>query len=140
MTGKEYFEGIGVKVVALDRLLEKINELREEATSLGGFAYDEPIVQGGSSHNHYEGAIDTLADLERQYVLDKAAIEEEIKQAYSALETLSKREYYKVLDLRYLRKKRHNWGWIAEEMGYSEDWVRHLCGEALSEFERLYLK
>lgn len=140
MTGKEYFNDIRAKIDEIDNLKRRIEELEELSTSLGGFNYDEPRVMGGQPKNKYEDKAIMLAELSQK--LSDAMIECVKAKAECDLRLLqmSDRRYAKVLRLRYLEAKRHSWGWIADEMNYNEDHVRHLIGEALIDFEKRFLQ
>lgn len=140
MTGKEYFNGIRTKIDAIKNLKLRMEEIAELSTSLGGFAYDDPKVQGGMPKNKYEDKAIMLADLSAQ--LSDAMVECVKAKAECDLRLLqmTDRRYVTVLRLRYLEEKRHSWGWIADEMGYTEDHVRHLIGEALTDFENRFLR
>ena len=94
---------------------------------------------GGQPKNKYEDKAIMLAELSQK--LSDAMIECVKAKAECDLRLLqmSDRRYAKVLRLRYLEDKRHSWGWIADEMNYNEDHVRHLIGEALIDFEKRFL-
>lgn len=139
MTGKKYFEELRLKINSLHYLEGRIEELREMSTSLGKFGYDEPQVQVTHDKNHYEKWIVELVDLSTQYESLRQECVKAMAEADLRLMQMSKDEYARVLRWRFLDKKRHSWGWIADEMGFSEDRVKHICGDALTEFERKWL-
>ena len=116
-----------------------MEELREMSTSLGKFGYDEPQVQTSHDKNHYEKMIVELVDLVKQYEELRQECAKEMAIADIRLMQMSKHEYAEVIRKRFMDNRRHSWGWIAEEMGFSEDRVKHICGEALTEFEGRWL-
>ena len=140
MTGKEYFNGIRAKIDAISILRRRMEEIAELSTALGGFNYDEPRVMGGMPKNKYEDKAIMLAELSKQ--LSDALVEcvKAKSECDLRLMQMPNRTYVKVLRLRYLEDKRHSWGWIADEMNYSEDRIKHLLGEALTDFEARFLK
>jgi len=140
MRGKEYFESIRLKKNSIAYLERRMEELREMSTSLGKFGYDEPQVQTSHDKNHYEKMIVELVDLAKQYEELRQECAKEMAVADIRLMQMSKLEYAEVIRKRFMDNRRHSWGWIAEEMGFSEDRVKHICGEALTEFERRWLE
>lgn len=140
MRGKEYFESIRLKKNSIAYLERRMEELREMSTSLGKFGYDEPQVQTSHDKNHYEKMIVELVDLAKQYEELRQECAKEMAIADIRLMQMSKHEYAEVIRKRFMDNRRHSWGWIAEEMGFSEDRVKHICGEALTEFERRWLE
>lgn len=140
MRGKEYFESIRLKKNSIAYLEQRMEELREMSTSLGKFGYDEPQVQTSHDKNHYEKMIVELVDLAKQYEELRQECAKEMAVADIRLMQMSKLEYAEVIRKRFMDNRRHSWGWIAEEMGFSEDRVKHICGEALTEFERRWLE
>lgn len=139
MTGREYFEDLRLKKNSLSYLERRIAELREMSTSFGKFAYDDPVVQTSHDANHYEQMIAELVDLSAEYEKMRQECAKACAIADVRLMQMTKDEYARVLRWRFLEKKRHSWGWISDEMGFSEDRVKHMCGEALEEFERRWL-
>lgn len=139
MTGKEYFISIRNKIDIVKHMARRIDEMRAMSTAIGGFDYSKPDVQTFPEKNITEDRVIELADLILKMEEMRAIREAAIREAYERIETLSRNEYTRVLLLRYLGEIKHSYGWIADEMGYTEDWVKHLHAEALSEFEERYL-
>lgn len=141
MTAKEYFENIKCKAQAIDVLEEKLKELELDMTAIGGFDYSKPVVQTSPTNAMEEkilratDAFNELLQLKKEYI-------EDYKEMEIRLSKLSKASCAQAIRLRYFGKKRKEtrWGWVAEEMGYSEDRAKHLFREGMDEFEELFLK
>lgn len=139
MTGKEYFIKIRNARDAQNSLSRQVEELRAMAEAIGGFDYAKPNVQS-SPTNATEERIVRLVDTLKEYEAAVIKFSSMVLEAEARLSELSRSEYVEVIRLRYLDKKHHTWGWISEEMGYTEQRIREIHGEALDEFERRYLK
>ena len=138
MTGKEYFIHVRNVREAKESLAKHVDELRAMAEAIGGFDYAKPNIQS-TPGNVTENRIIKLVDVLKKYedvTIEWANLSLE---AESRISHLSRTEYADVIRYRYLDAKRHSWGWIAEEMGYSGQRTRSIHGEALEEFERKYL-
>ena len=139
MTGKEYFVGIRNARDAQNSLARQVEELRAMAETIGGFDYAKPNVQS-TPGNVTEDKIIRLADTLREYEEAVMVFSQKIIEAENRIAELSRSEYGKVIRMKYLDKKHHTWGWISEELGYSEQTARRIHAEALDEFERRFLK
>ena len=141
MTAKAYFNRIKALMDNCDSLKHQVEELNADLTAIGGFDYSKPIVQT-SPRNTTEDKILKLYDLISQYTDAIESCQAEIMAAESKLVCLSRPEYAKVIRLRFFGKKGKIalWGWVAEELGYSEGRTKHIFSEAMNEFEKLFLK
>ena len=139
MTGKEYFIKIRNARDTQNSLARQVEELRAMAEAIGGFDYAKPNVQS-SPTNATEERIVRLVDTLKEYEAAVIKFSSMVLEAEARLSELSRSEYVEVIRFRYMDKKHHTWGWISEEMGYTEQRIREIHGEALDEFERRYLK
>lgn len=141
MTAKEYFENIKCKAQAIDTMEIRLKELEWDMTAVGGFDYDKPRVQTSPKNTTEEkiikatDAFNELLQLKKEYL-------EDYKEMEIRLSQLSKAACAQAIRLRYFGKKRKEtrWGWVAEEMGYSEDHAKHLFREGMEEFEQRFLQ
>ena len=138
MTAKEYFNLIAGYRDSIEHLKKHIETLREGATAIGGFDYAKPIVQS-TPKNVTEDKIIDIADAALKCADMMALWSKRILEADELINQLSRYEYGKIIRLRYLDDRRHSWGWIAEEMGYTEQRVKDIHTEALREFEAKFL-
>ena len=139
MTGKEYFIGIRNARDAQNSLARQVEELRAMAEAVGGFDYDKPNVQS-TPGNVQEDKVIKLVDTLREYEEAVVKFSSMVLEAENRIAELSRSEYGTVIRMRYLDKKHHTWGWISEELGYSEQRIKEVHAEAMDEFERRFLK
>ena len=137
MTPKEYLMQIKKFRILIEQREKELDRLTEQKLgSVSGIDYGRIPVKGsrrvGAS---FEQAViealdltEEIAGLIRKYTDLQHRIIGEIQQ-------LDKPEYIQVLYKRYVEEKR--WEEISAEMGYSCDYIRHLHGWALREFEIL---
>ena len=137
MTGEQYFEHIASIIESRKNLARTIENLRDEATAIGGFDYSRDRVQT-TPKNTMEEKVVRLADTIDKYEKTARKYADKVLEAEIRISELSKPEYGKVIRLRYLCG-RHTWGWIADEMGYSEDGAKRICKKSLKEFEERWL-
>ena len=141
MTAKEYFEEIKSKQQAIDLLSRRIREAEADLTAIGGFDYSKPVVQS-SPKNAMEEKVVALEDMLADLVRTKKEYQEDYFKMERMLTQLSQASFGQVIRLRFFGRKDHIalWGWVADEMGYSEDWVKHLFKDAMTEFEKRFLQ
>jgi DNA-directed RNA polymerase sigma subunit (sigma70/sigma32) len=139
MTGKEYFIKIRNARDTQNSLARQVEELRAMTEAIGGFDYAKPNVQS-SPTNATEERIVKLVDTLKEYEEAVIRCSQMILEAEQRISELSRTEYAQIVRLRYMDKKHHTWGWISEELGYSEIRIKEIHAEALDEFERRFLK
>ena len=140
MTAKEYFEEIKAKMQALDFLTRRIKEAEDALTAIGGFDYSKDRVQT-TPKNTMEDKIIQLEDMLSDLVDQKHEYQKAYFEMERRLTQLSQASFAQVIRLRFFGKRDRIalWGWVAEEMGYSEDWTKHLFRDAMAEFEKRFL-
>lgn len=138
MTATEYFNKLLGYEEHRRELLERVNELELLATSTGAIRTDKERVKSSPS-NKQEDLIIQLADMAKTYsqALHKANVM--WMEADERISKLDKYERRMVLRYRYMASKPKRMQWIADEMGYSVDRIKHIHREALEEFERRFL-
>ncbi len=142
MTAKEYLSEIGNLRRRADVIRKRIADLNEDMTTIGAIEYDRDRVQT-SPANRQEDKVIKIVDIKTQYEDELAQCYELEKEIIERINKLSKQIYVDILIRRFVELKpnnqMHTLGWIADEMGYSEDWIKHQYGLALTEFEGLWL-
>lgn len=135
MTGSEYFNEIRAVIDTKARLAQHIQDLKADATAIGGFDYAKPIVQTSPS-NTMENKVMRLVDVVAEYEEVTVRCYERIREAEERLMTL-RPEYAQAIRYRYIDRKRL--GWIADELGYTERQIKRFIRDGLREFEEKWL-
>ena len=142
MTAKEYLNQIRRNRLHQKILLEKIEELNTQAQGLKAITYDKDRIQVSPSNKleEYMVRITVLAEKYARNVLRYEALENKIRGQIQAMPNDAQME---VLMLRYVETdengRQMTFERIACILHKSFDWVCHLHGYALKEFERRYL-
>lgn len=142
MTAKEYLNGVRRKRIHCRMLKEQREELEAQAQCVKAIAYDKDHVQA-SPRNSMEELVATIVEIEEQY--DKLLWEFHVAnlKAERQIRAMKNPAYADVLWLRYMvddeNGRQMSIERIACEMYKSYEWVRHIHGSALKEFEKLYL-
>lgn len=143
MTAKEYLNSVRRKREHCRQLEERRQELEAQAAGLKAIVYDKDRVQT-SPENRMESIMVKLAALDEKYAKTIAEYHEAQLKLEQQLQGMKNPMYAEVLTLRYAVDDRDgrqmSFERIACTMYKSYEWVRHLHGEALQEFQRMYLK
>ena len=142
MTAKEYLNGVRRKRIHCRMLKEQREELEAQAQGMKAIAYDKDHVQT-SPRNSMEELVSAKVEIEERYA--KVLWEYHVAnlKAERQIQSMKNPAYAEVLRLRYMVDDEHGRQMsierIACEMYKSYEWVRHIHGNALKEFEKLYL-
>lgn len=139
MTTKQYLRSIRNEQRELWILQEKREQLYYSLLP-GGVRYDKDNIQI-TSENAFPDKVIKMAELSNK--IDKSIQHLTLRKA-EAIEMINKLEnsnYRQVLLLYYIpddkNKKMMSWLDVAEKLGYSEDWVKHVHGYALKELKKI---
>lgn len=142
MTAKEYLSEVSSMRYRVKHIKRKIADFEEEMSVNGAIRYDKERVQT-SLTNSQEDKIINLVDLKIEYIKEKIRLEEEELYRLRQVDDMTNRIGSTILRLRFFDLgqgfRLHTLGWIADEMGYTEDYIKHQYTDALAEFEKLYL-
>lgn len=131
--GKEHLE----KIFRLDQLIQiKIKELeylKELSGNLAGYMGQRE--QDLNKNNKMQNSIIKINRLEEEIDNTIYNLVEIRTVLYTKVEEVENDEYRMLLMLRYFQYM--TWEQIAEEMGYSFQWVHKLHKRALAEFEKI---
>lgn len=136
LSAKEYLEQLAVIDETINQDIERLDEMKEDATNTGGIDYSKVRVQtsltGGKIENdvvkyvtfneHINREVDRFVDAKEQIIRE--------------IRGLHKADYIKVLFKVYVQYK--SLKVAATEMKRSYQYVRELHKKALKEFERTY--
>lgn len=135
MTAKQYLRQVRKAQLQIQRLTEEIEERRTAITSTAAPILGDRVQTSPS--DHFAAAMAQLMDLDMhraEEMLDYLILKDKISEQVRSIEP---ELYQTVLYKRYinamsLRK-------IAEEEGYSYDWICHVHGDALLAFSKKFL-
>lgn len=138
MNAKEYLEQVKKLDAAIDRNLERLQEIRSRTE------YKPPSLYSGTGAGRGSGAskdwlinnVCSIVELEEK--IEKGAISFELEKQHiiDQLLHLQNGDYIQVLCKRYIDFK--PWRQISVEMNYSESYLKQLHRQALEEFEMMY--
>lgn len=138
MDAKEYLRKVEILDHRIEARSQQRDEIRERFVSVSASVYDVDRVQTSPKQDTWTLSVDKLADLDQE-------IERMIREYARAKDLIISQicdmedgRYIRILHKRYIQYK--TLGTIADEMGYSEDRIKHLHGEALDAFREKYLE
>ncbi|MBQ6035760.1 MAG: hypothetical protein IJL43_00475 [Lachnospiraceae bacterium] len=134
MTAKEYLSRALYLRMNINRLDERIKEMEIYIQSVRAIRYDKPNVQS-SREDPMAKNVAKLLDAEDEAIRLRAEYEAEYNEIENQIKMLESEKHKAILAKRYLEGK-GMWQ-IADELGYSVDWVKHLHTRALAAFEDL---
>lgn len=135
MTAREYLSRMEKIKVEIEQKEEERRELLECATSITAF-FGSDKVQSSPKHDRMAELVTKAADMEREISLMVASLWDERNKIVNRIHTLNTTNYITLLYKRYVQNK--SLGQIAEEMSYSDQYIRELHGKALKEFEKVH--
>lgn len=142
MTAKEYLNGVRQKELHCRMLHEKIEELYAQAGGLKAITYDKDRIQV-SPENRLEELVIRIEEVSAEYAKEIVKCRREVEKITAQIDGMENPLYKEVLRYRYVESdhgRRMSFEKISCLMHKSFDWVRHLHGAALQEFERRYLR
>lgn len=132
---KQYLMRIRMLELRIDQRLKEREALRAACFGPRSPAYDADRVQV-SHDGSTMSAVERWVDLEREItqLIDKQI--DERHRIIREIQALPDERHVQLLNLRYVEMLRFEE--IAVTMGYSYDWVRHVHGDALESFGKMY--
>lgn len=134
MTAKEYLSEVQRVKIIIEQKREKIKEYRNTVTSLQSVRFDVVKVQGGKNHiDRIGGTVSKIVDLETEVendILNLVNFQDEITKQ---IQEMKNPNYIRLLYKRYIEGKKFLT--IAEEMNYTDQYIREMHGKALKAFE-----
>lgn len=135
MTAKQYLRQVRKAQLQIQRLTEEIEERRTAITSTAAPILGDRVQTSPS--DHFAAAMAQLMDLDMKraeemldYLILKDRISEQVRSIEPELyQTVLYKRYINAMSLRK----------IAEEEGYSYDWICHVHGDALLAFSKKFL-
>lgn len=135
MTAKQYLRQVRKAQLQIQRLTEEIEERRTAITSTAAPILGDRVQTSPS--DHFAAAMAQLMDMDMKraeemldYLILKDKISEQVRSIEPELyQTVLYKRYINAMSLRK----------IAEEEGYSYDWICHVHGDALLAFSKKFL-
>ena len=141
MTAKEYLLDIRKKKHAMQSLMYRCAELRDQAAGIGAITYDRDRVQT-SPEDRMGKVMAELVDLQDRYGNAIALYHEAVIKRTEQIERLANPDQVEILRLRDIEEDAHGNQMSLEEIAYkmhrSFFRIAHLHGEALQAFDRKY--
>lgn len=142
MTAKEYLTGIRRKRLHCLSLRERLSEIENQMSGLKAIVYDRDRVQASPS-NTMEELFVKYDELTEKFVRASLKYQTAVEKAERQINEMPKEAHREILTLRYLKDdangRQMTFEQIACVVHKSYEWVCHLHGHALKEFERMYL-
>ena len=132
---KQYLLRIRKLELQINQRIKQRDDLRATMFGARSPAYDADKVQV-SHDGETMSAVERWTDLEQEIV---QLIDEQIDEKHriiAEIQALPDERHVQLLNLRYVEMLRFEE--IAVTMGYSYDWVRHVHGDALELFGKMY--
>ena len=136
MTPKQYLGQIRRLRILIDQRERELDSL--QAARFAGRGTDYGGTSGGGPHRggaFFEWAVIASVDMENETAALIERYNELRHTIIGQIQQLDRPEHMQVLYERYVEEKR--WELIADEMGYSADYIRHLHGFALLDFAKI---
>ena len=137
MTAKEYLSQIRQMRARLQVLQDEIATIRSQAESVRGMDYDKVRVQSSPDMDPLATYLGRLTEAEEELSTELEQYLTVYTQIFRQIANLGMGIYADVLYLRYFDGL--SLSEIADQLGYSYDYTRHIHGVALQEFEHKYL-
>lgn len=142
MTAKEYLNGIRRKRLHCLSLRERLSEIETQMSGLKAIVYDKDRVQASPS-NKMEELFVKYDEITEKFMRSAIKYQKAVEKTERQINDMPKETHREILTLRYLKDDAHGrqmtFEQIACTMHKSYEWVCHLHGHALKEFERMYL-
>lgn len=126
---KRYLSQVYALNCRIENKKSERDQLRELSTSVSSFTNTER-VQTSSNQDKMGDTVAKIVDLETEItatIVEYLSKKEEVIKTIESVENIN---MYNLLYKRYVEGKPLTY--IAEEMGFSEDYVKHLHGDALN--------
>lgn len=136
MKAKEYLSQVKMLEDHMDRLSNEYFKMKAIAMNPGGFDYSKERVQTSAVADTMSRTVGKYVDLETEMNECRKTFEDFRNKAVHQMCQLYNKKHTEILYQRYINYK--SLKAIADEMGYSYDWVRHAHGWALQEFQMIW--
>ncbi|MDE7229852.1 MAG: hypothetical protein K2N56_05165 [Oscillospiraceae bacterium] len=137
MTAKEYLERIQLRDEQINQKLRELEDLQRRRTVISAVDYSKEKSSGSRSHEApFEKLSDKITDLIAEINREIDLFVTEKHEIINQIQALGDCKYVKLLYKRYAEYK--TLGAIADETGYTYQYIVELHARALKDFEITY--
>ena len=134
MKAKEYLQQLQRLDTVINQKIKEVHDLRLQAQSSGGFDYSKERVQSSPSGDApFVKPICRIIDLEAEINAEIDRFVDEKHKIINQIQGLKNSDYISLLFKRHVEFK--SLEQICVEMNFSYDYIKHLHGYALKDFE-----
>lgn len=134
MKAKKYLQQLKRLDELINQKIKEVTDLRERATSVSGIDYSKDKVQSSPSGDApFVKPICRIIDLEAEINAEIDKFVDEKHKIINQIQGLKNSDYIALLFKRYVEYK--SLERICVEMNFSYDYIKHLHGYALKDFE-----
>ena len=134
MKAKEYLQQLQRLDTVINQKIKEVHDLRLQAQSTGGLDYSKERVQSSPSGDApFVKPICRIIDLEAEINAEIDKFIDEKHKIINQIQSLKNSDYISLLFKRYVEFK--SLERICVEMNFSYDYIKHLHGYALKDFE-----
>ena len=134
MKAKEYLQQLQRLDTVINQKIKEVHDLRLQAQSTGGLDYSKERVQSSPSEDApFVKPICRIIDLEAEINAEIDRFVDEKHKIINQIQGLKNSDYISLLFKRYVEFK--SLEKICVEMNFSYDYIKHLHGYALQDFE-----
>lgn len=137
MTAETYLNQIRMLDIKINDGLDELAQLKALATRVTS-AMDGEMVNSSKDPDKLTNVVQKIIALKMKINSDVDKYVDIKREAVELLSRVENPKYYKILHSRYVLFKK--WEQIADEMGYTYQWVNELHDDALLEFEKIMKK
>ena len=135
MRPKEYLNQLRILNTKIENKLREVSDLKLMATCTGSMGGDDVRVVSSPSGDGLVNKVVKYVELEEEINREIDRFTDLKHQIINQIHNIDNDLYIKILFKRYVEYK--NLAFISLEMNYSYERVRHLHGEALTEFAKV---
>lgn len=137
MKAKEYLRQLGKLEDQIRSRKRHLEALKADISYMKGMSYDSVRVQTSpSGESSALKQVERIADIEAELAREMTEYHCMRRKITLDIEKLSDLRFQEILMSRYV--DRMSLQEIADEMGYSYDWIQHMHGYALLEFQKTH--
>lgn len=138
MKAKEYLQQLQWLDTVINQKIRELDDLRYMSTSVGSIDYSRERVQSSPSGDApFVGLTERIIALNEEINAEIDAFVDKKHLIINQIQRLKNVNHVSILYKRYVEYKKFEV--IADEMNFTPDYIKHLHGSALRDFERKVL-